>query len=223
METVLRHQATGRKLRFYVVHLTAGNAPDALNPCEPASSTRRLRQGEYLIGKVRGRAEVTDFPPIVVGDFNAGRDYRTGRTPEDSVRLMEAHFWLPLHRLYERAPGHPETEELLARLRALHGEGRGIEWFRRRCDRLHDEGSDGWLQCSDDAEARYDGWRQRFHSQAPPIWECLGPQTGIDQVYVGKRESFPESLGNFRPLERLDIPLHGISDHGLADGYLLQW
>ncbi|NOY64231.1 MAG: hypothetical protein GXO97_02350 [Nitrospirae bacterium] len=55
----------------------------------------RLRQIKKVIKIVMERAEPGELPPIVVGDFNAGRSF-DGSIPEASVLEMERYFWRPV-------------------------------------------------------------------------------------------------------------------------------
>ena len=129
IETLIEHKSAGYRLRFYSTHLSN------------TSKDKRSRQAKDVVAKVRERAKTGELPPIVVGDFNAGRNFVTGEA-EDSVRKMEAHFWRPI-------------------------------------DTLN-----------------------------------LGPNpitgTGIDIIYIGKKSSFPNSRGLFRPVQRRHIPMAGI-------------
>lgn len=83
IETRLRHKTKGYLLRFYSTHVSN------------TSAGKRERQIRDVVAKVRDRASSGELPPIVVGDFNASRDFSTGEA-ETSVRLMEAHFWRPI-------------------------------------------------------------------------------------------------------------------------------
>ena len=129
IEAYLEHRPTGHRIRFYSTH-HSNTAAD-----------KRFRQAKDTAQIIRQRAQAGELPPIVVGDFNAGRSF-DGGTPEASVRRMEQHFWRPVNAL-------------------AFGPGR----------------ANG---------------------------------TGIDIVYIGKKSSFPNSVGNFVPKKRHHIPLAGI-------------
>ncbi len=84
LETTLVHSYRGWRLRFYTVHLSS----------QDRHMFDRLRQIKKVIKIVMERAEPGELPPIVVGDFNAGRSF-DGNIPEPSVLEMEKYFWRP--------------------------------------------------------------------------------------------------------------------------------
>jgi hypothetical protein len=90
---LLRHLPSGLNLRFYCTHFTPGD--------NSRGRRKRIRQAERLLTKILGQfTEPTNdlLPPIVVGDFNARRQY--GEDPEKSVEMLEKHFRQPLYELY---------------------------------------------------------------------------------------------------------------------------
>ncbi len=103
IEALVQHQSLGCRMRFYSTHLS--------NPLPHQPNTRkerRLSQAKDVVSKVRERAQPGELPPIVVGDFNAGRVFGAGQ-PEESVLTMEAHFWRPIDTLNLGPNPVPET------------------------------------------------------------------------------------------------------------------
>jgi len=99
LETRLKHSIKGWKLRFYTTHLSSGRR----------YRESRLKQVREIIRIVRKRAMPGELPPIVVGDFNAGR-YFDGTRPESSVLEMEKFFYRPIDRALEcKADAPAET------------------------------------------------------------------------------------------------------------------
>jgi hypothetical protein len=221
VEVRLEHRTKGYRLRFYDVHLSSGNGgANPLNPCEPSASTRREYQVKDIVEKVRGRAEPGELPPIVVGDFNAGRSYSTCGVTERSVTLMEANFWRPLDSLYNRSPGEASVEAALQRLCALLDIKKAIEQVRQKCYRNNPGATE---QCDTTAKQKLEDWRQNHSAEVDSLRQRLGPDTGIDQVYIGKKNSFPQSARSFLVLEQHRVPLKapGLSDHFYSEGFRL--
>jgi hypothetical protein len=107
-------------VRFYTTHLWPGPLRDEI----------RQNQVADLIQIIHARVQDGELPPIVVGDFNAGRVYAD--SDEDtplSTRMLEEHFWRPIDEIHEAC------------------------------------GAPGW--------------------------------TGVDIVYIGRRSSFPGTVGGY--------------------------
>ena len=85
IEVLVKHKTTGVRLRFYSTHLSPNDK----------SKDERENQATEIIKKIKERAKMGELPPIVVGDFNAGRNFRTGEA-EKSVRMIENDFWRPI-------------------------------------------------------------------------------------------------------------------------------
>ncbi len=105
LETRLIHTQKRWRLKFYTVHLSS----------QKKHVLERLKQVRNVIRIVRGRATPGELPPVVVGDFNAGRTY--GVDPEPSVLEMEKYFWRPI----DEAVG-----------RGTHGTGIDIVYIGRK-------------------------------------------------------------------------------------------
>jgi hypothetical protein len=84
---LFRHRPTRLRLRFYCAHFSPGQ--------KAKDKGKRRAQAARLIKKVLDRASADDdFPPVVVGDFNAQRTY--GEHAEDSIDILEKYFRRPL-------------------------------------------------------------------------------------------------------------------------------
>jgi hypothetical protein len=112
LEVFLEHKTKGYRLRFYDTHFSSNvdlkwyqklwyGYKSSLDEGEK----RRSAQAHKLVRIVTERAKPGELPPVVVGDFNAGRDYVTGRT-EASVGKMEKHFWRPLDNFSNYCTGY---------------------------------------------------------------------------------------------------------------------
>ena len=137
MELFLEHKTEGYRLRFYNTHLSMYGSVKwyeknlyGYTSGKDKGQKKRSTQVSNIIKIVRNRAKPGELPPIIAGDFNAGRNFVTGET-EVSVKKMEAHFQ------------------------------RQIDGFRN--------------SCSD--------------------------YTVTDQIYIGRKETFPESKGSFQLLK----------------------
>ena len=86
LEAKLVHIEKGWTLRFYCTHLTR------------ASECERLEQAKKITAIIRKRAEPGELPPVMVGDFNAGRHLGTSVQPEESVLELENYFYRPTDR-----------------------------------------------------------------------------------------------------------------------------
>lgn len=96
IETRLKHSVKGWKLRFYTTHLSS----------QRRHREDRLKQAREVIRIIRKRAMPGELPPIIVGDFNAGR-YFDGTTPESSVLEMEKIFYRPIDMALKCKAGAP--------------------------------------------------------------------------------------------------------------------
>jgi len=102
LEVFLEHKTKGYKLRFYNTHFSS-NKPIkwyqklwyGYTSSQDQGEKRRSAQASKVIQIVRERAKPGELPPIVVGDFNSGRNFVTGEV-EISVQKMEGFFWRPL-------------------------------------------------------------------------------------------------------------------------------
>jgi hypothetical protein len=98
LEVLLEHRVEGFRVRFYSVHFTPGDD----------EKSERRHQAKRVTGIVRERARTGELPPIVVGDFNAQRNFVTGDT-EASVRQLEKNFWRPIDTLNLNSVAIPST------------------------------------------------------------------------------------------------------------------
>ena len=144
LEVFLEHKTKGYRLRFYNTHFSSNTNVKwfekiwyGYNSTKDKGQERRSRQASKVFEIVRERAKPGELPPIVVGDFNSGRNFVTGEA-EVSVRKMEEHFWRP------------------------------IDNFRKFCS----------------------------------------DYTVIDNIYIGKKESFPDSQGYFKLIKWHRIRMH---------------
>jgi hypothetical protein len=77
LEAKLENAKNGYSLRFYSTHLTPGN--------EKVDNDERRNEVDNVIRIVLKQAQPGELPPIVVGDFNAGKD-------DAEIEKMHQHF-----------------------------------------------------------------------------------------------------------------------------------
>jgi endonuclease/exonuclease/phosphatase family metal-dependent hydrolase len=112
MEVFLEHKTKGYKLRFYNTHFSSNVGVKwyqkllyGYKSSRDEGEKRRIVQARKLIRIVMERAKPGELPPVVVGDFNAGRNFVRGKA-EASVRKMEKHFWQPLDNFSSSCTGY---------------------------------------------------------------------------------------------------------------------
>ncbi len=144
MEAFLEHKTKGYRLRFYNTHFSSNAELKwyekfwyGFNSNKDKGQKKRNRLAEKVINIVRERAKPGELPPVIVGDFNAGRNFVSDEA-ELSVQKLESHFW------------------------------RMIDDFRSFCT----------------------------------------DYTVVDNVYIGKKKSFPNSLGYFQLKKWHRIRMH---------------
>jgi len=147
LETKLVHIEKGWTLRFYCTHLTR------------ASECEREEQAKKITAIIRKRAEPGELPPVIVGDFNAGRHLGTSVQPEESVLEMEKYFYRPTDRAcgqtytgidlvyVGKKSAFPDSRGHFVPIRThpvyLLGLQTRIEGFPEFCDELTDHHSSG--------------------------------------------------------------------------------
>ena len=147
LETKLVHIEKGWTLRFYCTHLTR------------ASECEREEQARKITAIIRKRAEPGELPPVIVGDFNAGRYLGTSVQPEESVVEMEKYFYRPTDQacgqtytgidlIYVgKKTAFPDSRGHFVSIRThpvyLLGLQTRIEGFPEFCDELTDHHSSG--------------------------------------------------------------------------------
>jgi hypothetical protein len=112
LEVYLGHKTKGYKLRFYDTHFSSNKPVKwyqklwyGYKSSQDQGEKRRSKQASKVIEIVRERAKPGELPPVVVGDFNAGRNFVTGEA-EESVQKMERYFWRPLDRFRKSCSAH---------------------------------------------------------------------------------------------------------------------
>ena len=166
LEVFLEHKTKGCKLRFYNTHFSSNVDVKwyqklwyGHKSSRDEGEKRRSAQASKVIRIVTERAKPGELPPVVVGDFNAGRNFVTGRA-EASVQKMEEHFWQPLDNFSNSCTGYTVRDLIYIGKKESFPDSRGrfqlVKWHRvqmhrkplvvngRRLDELTDHNAEGF-------------------------------------------------------------------------------
>ncbi len=166
LEVFLEHKTKGYKLRFYDTHFSSNVDVKwyqklwyGYSSPRDEGEKRRSEQASRLIRIVMERAKPGELPPVVVGDFNAGRNFVNG-SAEASVKKMEEHFWRPLDNFSNSCTGYTVRDLIYIGKKESFPDSRGrfqlVKWHRvlmhrkpvlvngKRLDELTDHNAEGF-------------------------------------------------------------------------------
>jgi len=214
IEVVLEHKVTKDILRFYTLYFYAGD-----------DARIRTLQAKKATNIIHDRAQPGELPPIVVGDFNARRyfDYKIVVKEKGCLCIDNGdELFFPGEEFVNRPPrecvefcqSRGYERGVIAERDVTHN----VQSFAEKSVRIMEEYF--WRPI--------DIWHQRYPDQIT--------ETGIDIIYIGKRESFPQSKNvTIIPVERHDIPMkencsvegypdfsYWLTDHDIAAGFRLR-